>query len=40
MGPWDSTDLACCHAIEHFFDCKSYSTTNLFAIEITFYGIA
>ncbi|KIM93185.1 hypothetical protein OIDMADRAFT_61828 [Oidiodendron maius Zn] len=29
-----------CHAMEHFFDCKSYSTTNLFAIEMTFYGIA
>jgi hypothetical protein len=29
-----------CHAMERFFDCKSYSTANLFAIEITFYGIA
>jgi hypothetical protein len=28
-----------CHAMERFFDCKSYSTTNLFALELTFYGI-
>jgi hypothetical protein len=29
-----------CHAMERFFDCKSYSTTNYSSLESTFYGIA